>query len=296
MAKAKEWSSEEIEILKRHYKQPRKDIQKLLPDRSVLAIRHKLLNLNLMKRQMWSNKEVEILTANFGKSAKDLQKLLPTRSIYGIQHILKKLRLVKRERGRPWTDNEIEILRENYPKMTLQELKERFFPDRSAGAILAKASRELGLRKPVTFWCADRGRSEVRDLSISERYYLAGIMDGEGTISIRPVRRSFYSIVSIANSSFELIKRCREMIGAKVNFTEKRRGKWKTVWVYQISSRPDVKKLLTQLRDALISKRAQCELALRFLELMDNRPNINEYPEEVYRIYEEVKYLNKRGP
>ena len=43
--------------------------------------------------------------------------------------------------------------------------------------------------------------------------YLAGLIDGDGTISINKDRRSHKPVVSIANTNREVLEWCRNLIG-----------------------------------------------------------------------------------
>ena len=247
-------------------------------------------------RRKWNLEEIQILEGNYLRPRSELAKLLPYRSPVAIEHRLRKEGLV-REHGKPWTEEETQILRMHYSEMSLKELKEKFFPQRSVQALLTKASRRLGLRKPVTFWCGERGVSQVREFDIPEKYYLAGVIDGEGTVTIKRNGKHLHTEVSIGNSCYELITRCREIVGVRTKFSERRSGDThrKPIWIYKIASRPDVKKLLEQIGDALIVKRKQCELVLKFIQLMDNRPDIHEIPVGAQKIMETVRILNKRG-
>lgn len=243
----------------------------------------------------WTEEEIRILKENISLPRREIAKLVG-RSAYAVEHKIRKLGLAK-ERGKPWTSEEIQILRENYHKMSLKELKEKFFPHRSIESILTKASRRLGLRKPVTFWCSGRGKSSIRELSEAERYYLAGIIDGEGTITIKRSDNRLYCEVSVGNSCLELIKRIQKMISTNKRYMEKRRKdpNRKPLWVFKISARPDVKKLLEQIKDALIVKKKQAELVLEFIDIMDSRLNIHSIPPKAIEIYEKVRELNRRG-
>lgn len=248
--------------------------------------------------RFWTPEEIELLKRNSHRKRSELTNLLPNRSFYAIKHKLRKLGLVKEYSRWRWTDGEIKLLKKHYSTLSLGELKNKYFPNRSIVAIQTKAWK-LGLKKPITFWCGNHGRSSVRTLTTQERYYLAGIIDGEGSIHIGKSGKNFYVAVQIGNTSIKLVETCRKLIGARMKFTERREPNLarnqKPVWIYEIRSRPDVQKLLEQLKDILIVKREQCNLVLRFIDILNHRPKLHEYPKECYEIYAKVKALNHRG-
>jgi len=93
-----EWSNLELKTLVENYNRlPYEELQKLLSDRTLKAIRARIRILgltrdkevwaNYVKRglySIWSDEELQILKDNFDKSAEDILSLLPYRSIHGI--------------------------------------------------------------------------------------------------------------------------------------------------------------------------------------------------------------------
>lgn len=98
--------------------------------------------------QRFTPEEIKIImTCNHRKSC----RLLPHRSpgvIAGTRHALKYNFKGKRVEGKSprYTAEQIEILRENFPKMKMLDLRNKFFPDRSVGTLQRKAT-SLGLSR-----------------------------------------------------------------------------------------------------------------------------------------------------
>ena len=87
----------------------------------------------------------------------------------------------------------------------------------------AGASRDSAIRRVKSLYAdvCERGeftlRTAVRELSEPERAWIAGLIDGEGSI-VRPVKsRTSFSVavrVEINNNSIQLLNRVRETVGA----------------------------------------------------------------------------------
>ena len=87
----------------------------------------------------------------------------------------------------------------------------------------------------------------VRELTDVEKAWLAGVVDGEGSIIISKIapnkghyRRGFYyrANLEIANSASAFIKRVLELIGkGSAAFTKEKHVDWKDKWQYQASCR-----------------------------------------------------------
>lgn len=111
----KEWSKEEIEILKKNYKKySNSELSKIfLPNRSVDSISNKAKTLNLSKEdKSWSYEEITILKENYATCSMDeLKELLKGRTEKTIRTTASKLNLKK---ASIWNDEEINFIRNNY--------------------------------------------------------------------------------------------------------------------------------------------------------------------------------------
>jgi len=93
----------------------------------------------------WTDSELNIVRKNFGKmTARKIADLLPNRTTYAVDGIIRKFGLSsKRKDNYLWTDNEMEILRDNVGKMSCKEM-ESILPGRPEYGISSKIA-ELSL-------------------------------------------------------------------------------------------------------------------------------------------------------
>jgi len=102
--------------------------------------------------------------------------------------------------------------------------------------------------------------------------YLAGIIDGEGTITIakakiRKGRKShLYSLrMSVGNSEKRLIDWLQENFGGSVHILRRKRGKKRPAWQWVLGSQ-DTYNLLKELRHYLVIKREQADIGIAFYQ------------------------------
>ncbi len=98
----------------------------------------------MAKRKTWTPEENEILRANYKGKAEDIAELLPERTEAAIKMQASLLGLANQRR--PWTDEEVRILGENYQKLAAKEIHKRLLPNHSEASIRVKAST-LGLSR-----------------------------------------------------------------------------------------------------------------------------------------------------
>jgi len=179
--------------------------------------------------------------------------------------------------GEEWTDEMKQSLLTNLDK-SLEDL-ERLFPDKTRRDILNKI-RYLGIsyRMVKTIEIA-RKRLE---LSETDKAYIAGIVDGEGTIRISITDGLFDPRVSVANSMEELLHWVKNKIG--YGFISRRE-----YYCNDYATKP----VLEAIRPYLILKRRHADLVLEFISLRLSRKRWCEaYTAREIEIVEEVKKLN----
>jgi hypothetical protein len=161
----------------------------------------------------WTNNEDEILKKYYSDTPKNkLLKLLPRHSWFSIRvranHILSLKRekaLVTKAKGlTPWTEEEIETLRNLYPVAYTEEIMAAL-PNRTWSAIETFARDKLKIRR-----CVDRIFGPVKPLQISEvdKAYIAGMVDGDGSICLYrdPKKGYVISKVSIVNNDLSVLE------------------------------------------------------------------------------------------
>jgi hypothetical protein len=141
-----------------------------------------------------------------------------------------------------------------------------------------------------------------------ERAWLAGIIDGEGSIYIAKVKNkktrrgfSYMPYLSVSNSNFELVARVREVIGrGYVGTKGEKRGDWKDGCEYK-GSGSALRGILPQILPYLVIKREVARRMLEFLEFAETNSidGLEEAPPTYYQkvdsLYWKVKELNQKG-
>jgi superfamily II DNA or RNA helicase len=179
----KGWSEEEDAIILKYYGKMGAKIAALLPDRTAnsIASRARKLGIKSSHSMPWTSEEDQLLRDNYAEMGAEVSALFPGRTrkavtirvwVLGLQKRKTEAnrerlaeQAIEREEGTSWTDEEIRILKENYPEMGMDV--QRLLAGRSARAVLAKV-RALHL---------DKGRKWTReeDLFLRKNYQEYGI-------------------------------------------------------------------------------------------------------------------------
>jgi len=249
--------------------------------------------------QKWSEEEIALLKKHYSISeTKQLLKFFPSRTRLSLQHKATKLGLRKEIKW--WSKEELEILRDSYPNLSKKELL-RILPKKDWTNIRHKA-QSLGLFKNRQRFLQRNWKISI-DIKLSDvdKGYLAGIIDGEGTIRIAKahyvgnnIERFYYApSISIANTNINLMYRIKEIVKIG-SFIEKVRSKntYKPKLVYNVCSLMGCKTLLNQLKDFLVIKKKQAEIVLNFIELKEQPNGID--PQIAEKMIKEIVKLNKR--
>ncbi len=151
----------------------------------------------------------------------------------------------------------------------------------------------------------------VRCLSEVEKAWLAGVIDGEGSIFLSKLshgsweyRRGFIYVaaLSLSNSNEAFVRKIREIIGkGAVNLVKEDRLDWKDKWMYR-GTGLTLRGLLPQLLSHLVIKRELAERMLEYLSFVDANPIDGSrkqiptgYYERLDSLYLAVKRLNEKG-
>lgn len=148
--------------------------------------------------------------------------------------------------------------------------------------------------------------SEERVISrkqVTERdlAWLAGIWDGEGTITIYRIQNSGLGVdVSIGNTNEAIINevlRIFDLLELPIYCkyyepTKKQKG------VYKCASRSQaaVKKFCELMEPYLIGKKEQARLVFRYLSKRLDRKDWHGHDEENFEMQKQVAFLNRKGP
>jgi len=150
-----------------------------------------------------------------------------------------------------------------------------------------------------------------------EKAYLAGIIDGEGCISIhkqlgtRQLRKRHILYIHIANTDEKLMQYLLNKVGGNVSRRQVKK-KWKISRVWRIGDNK-AKELLKQVYPYLILKRKQAKIGFELRETYNNNERFTEkdnhakfgylrtqiLKDEIYeqrdKLFKQMKKLNKKG-
>jgi len=200
----------------------------------------------------------------------------------------------RRSNKTPWSDEEIDTLLNNYPKAALARHVEPLLPGRSLVQIRSQAAYYGIKRAPV-------GPQEPLPISPTQAAYLAGLIDGEGTITVnlyRSTRQGRHPAlvpwVGVFNTDPTLLEWLTATTGlAHLHRMRKNPTKnAKMVYEWKVKAVADVARLLKTILPYLVIKRRQAELVLAFCE---NRVMYSSPTEAEFAILDEIRTLNKRG-
>lgn len=193
-----------------------------------------------------------------------------------------------------WTPQEDEILRQHYATSSNAEI-ETLLPGRNLHGIKIRASR-LGLRKELAFH--EMGMpftgSVIGHLPERDKAYLAGIIDGEGTITIhrrlqKGVMPVYALYVGIANTSPALRKWLEERFPERVYVKKLPRAKehHRQAYDFVLSGNRQVMVFLREIAPYLVIKREQAELVAQgYVHLSE---------EERFALYKKLRELKKNA-
>jgi len=127
--------------------------------------------------------------------------------------------------------------------------------------------------------------------------YLAGIIDGEGSIGIHNENGKPKGMrLTVGNTDPRLIIWLKETFGGSSYPDRHRKANWKESWKWTISTQ-QAAALLEQVLPWLRLKREQAEIGIAFQRLMvrGGAPRTPEVAEETRAMKEAITILNKRG-
>lgn len=136
------------------------------------------------------------------------------------------------------------------------------------------------------------------NISQLELGWFVGIIDGEGSISIRKQGQTFTPTIKMSNTSKKLIdKYCELLDKMEVSYHcygRQKEGDRKYQWEVSVNGRPRVLKLLLLIVDSLVSKQQQANKVLEWIESrgLDLR---GKYTENQLKIISDIRILNGRG-
>jgi hypothetical protein len=250
--------------------------------------------------KLWTQEEVALLTSmvSQGYSYIDIAQKLG-RTIRSVRLKARSLN-IRRIPYKKWSEEEVQLLKVFLKTKSLSELSRIF--KRSKGAIASKMYN-LGL--------ATDHYNELHDTTnintnLPEWFkgYLAGLVDGEGTVSIVKTNRKdrkneqYKPLVEITNTCRKALDIVIERVGSFRCHSKKGRlyrNSRKAIYDILIRKHKDVEVFLEMILPYLIIKRKHAELVLGFCKSRLTKPNHAPYDDKELSIIDEVRKLNKRA-
>lgn len=163
-------------------------------------------------------------------------------------------------------------------------------------------------------------RAQQRLMAAEDAAYIAGFIDGEGTIGIvahnkpgnvagRDRRTPHYRLViGVTNKDLAVLRWIHERVGGSIFEKTRRKACWAPAFELRVTNRDDARQLLTAIQPHVKVKAAQVALALAFLDLGLARvtfsargktwPRRIQHPEDVEAresMKQRMNDLNQRG-
>ncbi len=143
------------------------------------------------------------------------------------------------------------------------------------------------------------------NIPLTKKAYVAGIFDGEGSVSLRKNKRknrkhcSYFIDVAIWNSSEELINEVKSLYGGFKSTRIDKKGRRKVYYAWRAASNI----AMSFLRDVypfLIVKKERAEIAMEFQDMIQrekqsrSKKSLSDQElEERERFYQKLKSLNR---
>jgi len=178
--------------------------------------------------------------------------------------------------------------------MTYEEIAKEL--KRTREAIRIRAMRLNIARK---YELNSRPRFSLSNLSVAEKAYIAGFLDGEGSFGIQ---KSGYPFVIVANSDKSVINWISEKVGYGTKwYVNDARGNRKPMYSFRIQTYADIIEFIEAIIPYLKVKKQQAQLLKEYCELRLKSPLRNPLTGKMtlegrmLEIYKTMKNLNKRG-
>ncbi len=133
--------------------------------------------------------------------------------------------------------------------------------------------------------------------------YIAGIIDGEGSIFITKWRQRsdirYYPRIVIVNTNRLLIDNLNKILGplvSEISTHKRKNSKHKVCYQIRIGKLENILSLLKQILPFLCAKKQQAILTIEYLKNYNRKyGSAMEYDNRALEIFEQVTLLNKRG-
>lgn len=189
-----------------------------------------------------------------------------------------------------WTEEQSKKLLNSYERVSIKELA--LLTGHSRGAVAGKM-RELGLKKKI----GNIVRFKEVNLTERDMAYIAGLVDGEGTVTIRKATGrkgavEYHPYIRISNTSKELM----DWLEQKLNFPNVYIAKQKTragtpMYIFNIRGM-SFYKFFRELEPYLIIKRRRMRVMLLWIESRFKASSYEGYSTYQMELIRAIRWLN----
>jgi len=191
----------------------------------------------------------------------------------------------------PWTKGEDEIIKKHYPDISANDLR-KLLPRRTECAIIRRA-RKLKVYRTYLYLLKEKIKTELTEW---EKGYLAGIIDGEGSISISDngPQGTHGPRISVGSTSLKLIRWLNDKICPAMYPVHSTNplGK-KCIYIWETHKTGIVRDFLKTLLPFLIIKKKQAEAMLEFCECRAKSAWGSGYSKQEIQLINELRKLNQ---
>lgn len=248
--------------------------------------------------KIWSEKDYTELQNNYSLNSNKELSVLLNRTPASISHKITQLKKqgqissVAKPCGRPnysdWTENDIKYIKQNYGIQTQHEIAI------AINKSVFSVKQKIYLMKLSSIW---EPKLEISDGIAG---YIAGILDGEGSISINTSWKldtliSICPIIHISNTSEKLIDYLQNIFSKSFRQTAKFFKDYrsrKKQWSIHVSGTSSTKCLLDRVNQYLIIKKPQADAMYKFFALDEANTGPRTQSLEIIKLAYEIRLLN----
>jgi len=169
--KHNKWTANETEILKKYYPLIGLDVKHMLPNRSEKSIYTYATSLGIVGPAQWTHEEDELLQTYYPEIGSDACRFFKgRRSRIACAARAKVLGLFSKNNRKPWTEDELAILDQNYSKMGIDIIK--LLPGKTIRSCQTMAMRRgLSVQSPKTNRAPSPQKWTVEELGVLRNNY-----------------------------------------------------------------------------------------------------------------------------
>lgn len=94
-----------------------------------------------------------------------------------------------------------------------------------------------------------------------ERGYLAGIIDGEGSITLTKDKQFRYPVLEVSSTTYQIVEYLKEHFGGVISKKNERNPKWKQAYIWKIERGERLFLYQKRLSVILMNQRKKLELS-----------------------------------